>query len=324
MTDLFIFNQKISSLFQLLGEKENNISYSVGYAFSQCPLFLQQFLQEVGIDAPFEPARIKIKLQRHERNGGFTDFEILQEGVFHVIVEAKRGWVFPGLTQMQKYSARFAASATQQRLVVFNESTPAYARAHFTYADVLPVKPQVVSWKRLQDLAKRSISKGQIVSNQILRQLFIYLSDISTMQNTDSNRVFVVSLGGSNADGWKISWQDIVNREHKYFHPVGGGPGGWPKEPPNYIAFRYNGRLQTIHHIDSYEVTDDLHAHFPEIPAGKWDPHYLYHLGTAIRPPHEIRTGKQIFRNGRVWAAFDLLLTCKTIGEARDRTSQRG
>ena len=34
MTELYIFNDKIESVFQLIGKKENDISYSVGYAFA--------------------------------------------------------------------------------------------------------------------------------------------------------------------------------------------------------------------------------------------------------------------------------------------------
>ena len=52
--------------------------------------------------------------------------------------------------------------------------------------------------------------------------------------------------------------QDIVNKKRIYFHPVGGGPGGWPSEPPNYIAFRYGGKLQTIHHIDQNDFTEAM------------------------------------------------------------------
>jgi hypothetical protein len=56
-----------------------------------------------------------------------------------------------------------------------------------------------------------------------------------------------------------------------------------------------------------------------------WTPgalHYLYHLGPPIIPPHEVSSGT-IKRALRVWAALDLLLTCETINEARDKTKER-
>jgi hypothetical protein len=48
----------------------------------------------------------------------------------------------------------------------------------------------------------------------------------------------------------------------------------------------------------------------------------LYALGPPIIPPNEVRTGK-LYRAAPVWTAFDLLLTCPTIYEARDRTQAR-
>ena len=60
-----------------------------------------------------------------------------------------------------------------------------------------------------------------------------------------------------------------------------------------------------------------------EIKSIAWNENYfIFRLGTAIKPNKEIRTGN-IYRNGRVWAAIDLLLTCDTIAEARDETKKR-
>ena len=121
-----------------------------------------------------------------------------------------------------------------------------------------------------------------------------------------------------------------MTQRHRYFHPVGGS--GWPKTPPNYLGFRYGGRLQSIHHVDSYIVVADgeaMAAAFPEMPSATWEAqdvftkaHFLYRLGPAIAPAHEVKTG-EIYRNGRVWAALDLLLTSQTISKARDLTQQR-
>ena len=142
------------------------------------------------------------------------------------------------------------------------------------------------------------------------------------MQNKDSNWVYIVALGCDKPSGWQINWQDIVNIKEKYFQPICGINGGWPSEPPNYIAFRYRGKLQTIHHIDKYEVFNDPSIHFSEIPKGNWGNHYLYHLGPAIKPIHEVKSGKRIVRDMRVWAMVNLLLTSQTIQEARDKSEK--
>jgi hypothetical protein len=326
MTELLIFNEKVESIFQLLGEKENNISYSVGYAFSNCRFLLDNFLKYLNIRTSFQPEKIRIKLQTHEKEKGFTDFEIIQEGEFHIIVEAKRGWSFPTNYQLSKYASRpsFVQSTTKdKRIVIFNESTPAFTNANFGISQMNLIPVQVVSWQTIQQLTMSSIKIGRDTENRLLKELNHYLDRISTMQKKDNNWVYIVSLGWNMPPKWTINWQDIVNRKGKYFHPVGGGKGGWPAEPPNYIAFRYGGKLQSIHHIEKYEVFTDPSLHFSEIPKGTWQDHYLYHLGPPIKPNHEVKTGKRITRNNRVKAMIDLLLTSKTIQEAWEKSKLR-
>lgn len=66
-----------------------------------------------------------------------------------------------------------------------------------------------------------------------------------------------------------------------------------------------------------------MHDEIPEMPDEAWDNDcYVYKLGPAIIPTKTVKTGK-IFRNGRVWAMLDTLLTCDTISEARDVTQAR-
>jgi hypothetical protein len=98
--------------------------------------------------------------------------------------------------------------------------------------------------------------------------------------------------------------------------------GGWPKDPPNYIAFRYDSKLQSIHRIDDYEVVTNMHKQITEIPNEEWEPHFLYKLGPAFRPANEVKTGK-IYPNGRVWCMLDTLFTCDTISKARDISQKR-
>ena len=130
----------------------------------------------------------------------------------------------------------------------------------------------------------------------------------------------MVSLGADRPAWSKISWQDIVNKKRRYFHPLGGS--GWPKTPPNYLGFRYGGRLQSIHHVELWKVVENLDQEIPEIKQGTISPHLIYTLGKPITPAREIKTGN-IYPNGRVWAMLDLLLTSATIAEARDATKKR-
>lgn len=91
-----------------------------------------------------------------------------------------------------------------------------------------------------------------------------------------------------------------------------------------YIAFRYHGKLQSIHHIEKYTVTDNLHPFIPEILDEEFsERHFVYELESAIIPPKDIRAGDKIVRSNRVWARLDTLLTSDTITEAMEISKAR-
>ena len=144
------------------------------------------------------------------------------------------------------------------------------------------------------------------------------------MRDTNTNSVHVVSLSRRVWEGWPpdLSPVDEVERHRIYHYPTRGG--NYPKIVPNYMGFRYDGRLQSIHHVDSYEVVDSPHGLLPGAPDVRWDePAYFLRLGPPFRPNHEVRTGTGNFRAAPLSADLDLLLTCSTISEARDATKAR-
>ena len=141
------------------------------------------------------------------------------------------------------------------------------------------------------------------------------------MQQQTSNWVYVVSLSRHKAEGSELTYVDIVEKKGMYYHPF--GVRGWPREAPNYIAFRYDGRLQTIHHVENYVITRKMHEVIHELPDKEWDTsHFVYTLGPAIRPNKIIKTGN-VYASGRRWAMLDLLLTSDTILEACDLSTKR-
>jgi len=134
----------------------------------------------------------------------------------------------------------------------------------------------------------------------------------------------VVALSTTAWEGWPTDLTPIaiVERFNRYSFPASGKR--YPKTPPNYIAFRYWGRLQSIHHVDDYTIVDRPEPHIPGVPDLVWDqPTFMLTLGPAIRPDHEVRTGSGIVRSGRVWVDIDLLLTSATITEAAERSRAR-
>lgn len=139
------------------------------------------------------------------------------------------------------------------------------------------------------------------------------------MESQESNWVYVVSLSDSTPSWSKVSWKDVIYKKRFYFYPQGKN---WPGIPPNYIAFRFEGRLQSIHHVEKYEVVQDAHKYIPEIRKGKIRDHYLIWLGERFEPRKELPNGN-IWSNGRLWCMVDTLFTSKNIKQACAISSKR-
>ncbi len=333
MAELFAYNEHIETVFDLIGDSENDITKSIAWAFVKCPCLLERvidFLIHISVDAK----DIVIRYQEFEKGKGVTDLEITDNQKFYIIIEAKRGWSLPGKDQLKLYSERTAFinnPAKVKAIVSMSECTEEYAKKR------LPMIPGItilhLPWMEICDIAVKLRAKTAGKQNYILGELERYIKRIMTTQNKDTNWVYVVSLGLSEAEittskGEKkkadITYVDIVRKYHRYCCPVGGGKGGWPKEPLTYIAFRYNGRLQSIHHIESYTVTDNLHPFVPEIPDAELsEAHFVYELGPEIIPPREVRTGKRIVMSNRVWVQIDTLFTSETLTEALEISKAR-
>lgn len=274
-----------------------------------------------------------IRLQEYASQKGFTDIEIVDPGRVHIVIEAKRGFNIPFSDQLEKYADRLIASSdtkAKKMLLVLAESD----REEQWLAQQLPgqvkhVEVQAISWKQFQNMANDCVIKASKHSEKRhLRQLIEYLEKVTTMQNQTSNLVYVVSVSGHIVfEDVGLSAVDVIEKRKKYFHQVGNR---WPIEPPNYIAFRYAGKLQSIHHIESYTVIEDYQKAFnlpSQHPTG--EKHYLYDLGPSIRPPKEVRTFDkskgytQIQRSARCECFIDLLLTCDSVSEDFAKTKIR-
>lgn len=323
MTIFQLHGREIQSVFQLIGYKENDISYSTAWVLGKCNAMLKILINEVcGIDAiDFED--LEISLQEHEKGKGITDIEINDGKNVYLIIEAKRGWNLPQEEQLKKYSERKtleSSPAKNKIIVTLTECSRDYADRNLGMKEANGIPIKNLSWKNIYEFAEQAYPISSNSEKKLLRELQLYLRGLMSMQNQTSNEVYVVSLGSGKPDNSQITWIDIVKLHNKYFHPMGGS--GWPKEPPNYIAFRYYGKLQSIHHIEDYVIETNMQKIIPEMPATEWGPHFVYTLGPAIIPSKEIKTGN-IYPAGRVWCHLDLLLTCDTISEARDLTKQR-
>jgi hypothetical protein len=321
VTELLLYGRRVDSVFQLLGAHEDDITFSLGWGLAQSPAFLRVFLLRV-VHYSGEVEDVSLQLQRHEADAGRTDLEIIVGTRVHVIIEAKRGWNLPSEAQLEKYATRdsFVTSPTSAKLiVVLSECSSEFVCSQLGVQVVRGILVTSASWLQVAQMAREAFPNGDHAEKRLLSELIRYLGGIMNMRKADSNLAYVVALATGYPEGATISWIDIVKEKKHYFHPVGNG---WPKEPPNYVAFRYFGKLQSIQHVDEYKVVTNLHLDIPEMPDEQVEPHFLYSLGPAIEPAHEVRTGR-IYRNGRVWCMLDTLLTCNTISEAKDLSAKR-
>ena len=129
MATLESYGREVHSVFQLLGDKENDITLSMSWALAKCPEFLKAVVQHICGLVPDTDA-VTVMNQKYDADTGITDIEVSDYKNFHIIFEAKRGWLLPGADQLTKYSVRLAASpATFKQIVTLSECTQAYARS---------------------------------------------------------------------------------------------------------------------------------------------------------------------------------------------------
>ncbi|HQP39231.1 MAG TPA: hypothetical protein PLI95_28805 [Polyangiaceae bacterium] len=316
---LLRYDKPVRTVFDLLGRKEDDMTYALGFVCSRSPMFVAALVKAVGgTPGSFEDGSVALQTVDHE---GRTDVEIRFPGSFHAVFEAKRGFALPTDAQLMKYVARLRESeAVTKALVAVTNATHDYAAMALKpvaeSAEGITVKH--VAWREIRALVRDAMPDETNANKRLLKEFDAYLTEILGMENARSNMVYVVSLGGDGV--WGLSFREVVEKRARYFYPT---KGHWPHVPPNYIAFRYDGKLQSIHHVERYEVFDNPRVVFTDATVEEARPHFLLHLGPPIRPPHEVRTGDKIVRSARVWCMIDLLLTSKTITEARDFTKQR-
>jgi hypothetical protein len=317
---LLVRGAEVDSVFELLGYEENDLTYSIGWALSNVDIFLRKLIEKVS-DKKYSFKDVAVRLQEYGKHGderSFTDIELLIDNKLFCIIEAKKGWNLPTEHQLKKYISRFEDYPSHEhKLVVISECKKEYAKGELKeYKVGLPV--EFISWQDVYKIVGKIYPRCGYHDKKLLDQLDSYLKKVIAMQDKESNMVFCVSLGSGTPDWSRLSWIDIVEKKRRYFYPVGSG---WPKEPPNYIAFRYRGELQSIHHVDRYEIVTKMYKHLP-VDKDEWDPTFLLKLGPPFRPNKQVKNGK-IYPSQHLWCMLDTLFTCHTIKEARDLTDKR-
>jgi hypothetical protein len=327
MASLVLHGRKLESMFELLGRDENDMTGSLGWTLSQSRSFLDAFLRELRLPAT-SAHEVEVRLQQYEAGRGFTDIEIELPHKFYVIIEAKRGAILPTRRQLSQYARRKRFrrhSSKSKRLVVISDCNADTAAVQLAEYKGLPGAITPLSWQRVAAIARKSVRKSSNAEKRLIGELLIYLREVTNAaaeKRADSNWVYVLSLSNETPEYSKISFIETVEKKRRYYHPVGPW-GGWPVEPPTYLAFRYHGKLESIHYVEKCETLTNLGTRMPEIANEEHDPCFLYYLGPPFRPDHDVPTGDKILRANRVRCMLDTLFTCRTISRAWELSKKR-
>ena len=318
---LFLRDHQVRTIFDAFGSKENDLTTSLAYVLSKSPTLTRLIIKRLYRKRlAWENVAIRLQeLKQGRQDKGFIDIEVTVDNELRIIVEAKKGWNLPSPEQIKKYLSRLYEFHKKKRIfVILSDSSKDYAADNLSpsYYSV-PVK--VLQWKDIIELIDTSYPRGTNVEKYLFRELKEYLIKEIQMENIESNWVYVVSLSDKTPSWSKISWMDVVYRQKHYFYPAAKN---WPKTPPNYLAFRFGGRLQSIHHVEHYEVVDDIHKKISGIKKGKLKNHYLLYLGDGFEPRKVIPNGN-IWSNGRLWCMLDTLFTSRTLKEACELSKKR-
>lgn len=319
---LRLFKSECRNVFALAGVTENSATFALGWTIEKSPTFARLFVDDLGGPSLSPEETIVVDLQRDDKDGGFTDVEIACGDRLRLIIEAKRGWILPEEAQLKTYVPRLEPWArVDRRIVSVRAASRDYASKRLpAQLSDCPVLHR--SWGDILRLARKARQKSTSFEEKLwLREFATHLEDYVSMQNPHDNRVYVVALSSEPIEpGKDYTWIDVVEKDGFYFHPVGNR---YPVLPPNYVGFRYNGELQSVHHVDEYKVVTNLKPYNPNWPEIYTD-HFLYKLGPAMKPSRPVKTGK-LYRGARVWCAIDTLLSgvCATISDARDPTEKR-
>lgn len=328
MSELSIYKSQCEGVFGLNGYDENSATYALGWTLKQSPALLQLLFERIlNSTMVVDPSQVTIELQKTGLDNGFTDIEIRLPSLFHIIVEAKKGWELPKPQQLRKYISRFSPKnhhGQSCRSVLLSMSAVSEEIAQLRQPPEVAGYPlEHLSWGMLRQLIKKANTQTKGFEEKLwLRELEKHIKGYDSMRSPTDNMVYCVVLSGNEIrKNSGYTWVDVVTKDNCYFHPL--GVKGWPATPPNYIAFRRKGRLMSVHYVEAFDIVSDLQSINENWPSNKKDC-LLYHLGPPMKPEVPLKNGN-IYNNQRLWCALDTLLSgaFETIAEARDESKRR-
>ncbi len=321
MDSVYRSGKRLTNSFDLLGSDEPAITDALGWALGNSPALCKKFVSAaMRLDLSLDEAgQVEVRLQGATGGSGFTDIE-LRHPLFHLIVEAKKGWVLPEAGQLRKYAPRLRGPRPSAFMTISEVDQHFFAKSGLVQAlHGTPVSH--LTWTDVRQMLISTRGGRPLAERRVLDDLASFLADTTFSRDPRSNMVYVASLNDDRPAWSALPFVDFVRRERVYFHPIGGH---YPVQPPTYLGFRYRGALLSIHYVAHVAVYTDLREPIPnlitgEVPHGD---HFLYRLGPPILPDHKVSTGA-LHGAGHAYCMLDALLTSNTVREAVDITKAR-
>jgi hypothetical protein len=100
MIPLYVRDKPVETVFDLLGQRENDMTFAVGWALAQSAQFAKAIAAQLGFADGFSD-RVRIRLQEHKSALGFTDIEIEDPGGLCLALDPMLTQVVPGYSEQQ-------------------------------------------------------------------------------------------------------------------------------------------------------------------------------------------------------------------------------
>jgi hypothetical protein len=136
MPELQLHNRPIETILPAAREKENDITYSVGWALYRSPAFLRKFL-EATVGEPEKGIAAVIRLQDYRKESGITDIEIEAPGHYHLHCGMQVRPELPRIYQLEKYDPRLKKHESKAcKIIAMSECNSDYASRRLSISKI--------------------------------------------------------------------------------------------------------------------------------------------------------------------------------------------
>ncbi|MBS9535886.1 hypothetical protein KIH27_20075 [Mycobacterium sp. M1] len=318
MAELKRHGTDVTSVFDLVGRDENDLTAALAFALSRSPVMAKTLLQRVWPEAGKASwGKMALALEVRDQDGR-TDLEIRLPDAL-LIIEAKRGWGLPEKAQLRRYARRITKGPGAGVLITLSQASPELAAMKLP-SDIDGVAVRHLAWGDvLADISSaRHGKRGQ--ERLWLEEFRAYLQEVVRVRRIEDSWTYCVAINNEMpADGGKYTFLEYITKAKCYFHPF--GTNGWTTEPPNFLAFRWSGAVQRIYRVKHAEVVPSLLQRWPKLKKSPRTerPHVVYDLGAQLPPFEPIPNGAP-YRANRLWVLLDQLQTADTLKAAHDAT----